>query len=128
MTSKLQELQAVATFGQIGKVGGTPVSPQTAQGILAYYNKLTPALRKQFMALDVQQMKNIAFGIQGGGFGFKPTPEAQVLIDIAKRAYQGEEILRKKYLSPFVAKKQKEIDEFLKKQRKAEQKNNPLLR
>lgn len=126
--SKLQELQAVATFGQIGKVGGTPVSPQTAQGILAYYNKLNPALKKQFLALDVQQMKNIAFGIQGGGMGLRPTPEAQYLLDIAKRAYQGEEILRKKYVTPFIAKKQKEIEEFMKKQKKEEQKNNPLLR
>lgn len=123
MSKKLDELNGIAAFGVVGKVDGQDVSPQTAMAILLFYGKLNPQMKRQYLTMPVERMKQIAY-VQTGGManqGIPLTPEGKMLVDFAKKAYAGEQIFAKKYAQPFVENVGKNIDKFLNKRK------NPLL-
>lgn len=123
MSKKLDELNGIAAFGVIGKVDGQDVSPQTAMAILLFYGKLNPNMKRQYLMMPVERMKQIAYQQTGGmtNQGIPLTPEGKLIVDFAKKAYAGEQIFVKKYAAPFAQKVGKKVGEYLKRQK------NPLI-
>lgn len=129
MPNKLNELNAIASFGQPAKIDGYVVSTQTAKVILNFYSRLPHGLRRNYLSVPIDRMANIAYnrlGINPRGAYFQLAPSLQVvdrdienLKPFVREIYQGEERIRKKYVVPFVTKSAKDVQKFIKKNKKA---------